>query len=148
MLNICAKRFIKYQYSAYIFRGLTMPENQALSRYGGGYWLSKNDSLTCDGCGENFERPILATIVSNGSSKTYYACPRCLTKVGDLKPQKDDRSRGEEKASTITVHKAKESESKEVGCEHFLGYLKKRPKNTPIPDECLTCNKMIECLTC
>jgi hypothetical protein len=147
MLNTCAKKFIKYQYSAYLLRGLTMPENPALSRYIGGYWLSKNDGLTCDGCGENFERPILATIVSNGSSRTYYACPRCLTKVGDLKPQKDDRSRGEEKASTITVHKAKESESKDAGCEHFLGYLKKRPKNTPIPDECLTCSKMIECLT-
>jgi hypothetical protein len=124
-----------------------MPENSALSRYGGGYWLSKNDGLTCDGCGENFERPILATIVSGCSSRTYYACPRCLTKVGDLKPQKDDRSREEEKASTIVVHKAKESESSEARCGHFLGYLKKRPKNTPIPDECLTCNKMIECLT-
>lgn len=124
-----------------------MSENLTSTRYSGGYWLSKSDGLTCDGCGENFERPILATIVSGGSSRTYYACPRCLTKVWDIKHQKDDRNMEEKKASTIIVHKAKESESNETECGHFLGYLKKRPKNTPIPDDCLTCNKMIECLT-
>ena len=33
-----------------------------------------------------------------------------------------------------------------AGCAHHLGYLKRRPKNTPIPEECLTCSKMIECM--
>lgn len=59
---------------------------------------------------------------------------------------KRDISEEEEKASTVAVRKKEESESDEVKCGHFLGYLKKRPKNTPIPDECLTCSKMIECL--
>jgi hypothetical protein len=34
----------------------------------------------------------------------------------------------------------------DVKCQHFLGYLKRRPKDTPIPDECLTCGRMVECL--
>ncbi|MEM3769622.1 MAG: hypothetical protein QXG76_00365 [Candidatus Bathyarchaeia archaeon] len=124
-----------------------MPENiTTLARYGGGYYLLKRDGATCDGCGENFERPILATIVSGSSSRTYYACPRCLTKVGDVKPARHDRSEEEGKASTVVVRKKGESESEGAKCEHFLGYLKKRPKNTPIPDECLTCSRMIECL--
>ncbi|MEM3565521.1 MAG: hypothetical protein QXK18_01430 [Candidatus Bathyarchaeia archaeon] len=122
-----------------------MSENIILASYGGGYHLPKHNGLTCDGCGENFEKPILATIVSGGSSRTYYACPRCLTKVGEVKPARHERS-DEEKASTVVVRKKEESESEEVKCEHFLGYLKKRPKNTPIPDECLTCSRMIECL--
>jgi hypothetical protein len=33
-----------------------------------------------------------------------------------------------------------------AGCAHSLGYLKRRPKNTPIPEECLICNKMIDCM--
>ena len=37
-------------------------------------------------------------------------------------------------------------QSEEVKCRLFHGYLKKRPKNTPIPDECLICSRMIECL--
>jgi len=33
------------------------------------------------------------------------------------------------------------------GCPHHFGYLVEHPKNTPIPDECLTCIKMLECLS-
>jgi hypothetical protein len=32
------------------------------------------------------------------------------------------------------------------GCLHFFGYLRNIPKNTLIPDECLRCSKMVECL--
>ncbi len=32
------------------------------------------------------------------------------------------------------------------GCPHSFGYLKEHPKNTPIPNECLTCTKIMECL--
>lgn len=37
-------------------------------------------------------------------------------------------------------------QARPAGCSHFLGYLKKFPKNTSIPDECFGCLKMIECL--
>ncbi|MEM3874241.1 MAG: hypothetical protein QXU45_03835 [Candidatus Bathyarchaeia archaeon] len=125
-----------------------MPENLISTRYGGGYMFSRHDGLVCNGCGENFEKPVLATIVSSGSSRTYYACPRCLTKVGDVKPTRHDKGGEEEKASTVVVRRSGESVSEGVECKHFFGYLRKRPKNTPIPDECLTCSRMIECLTC
>jgi hypothetical protein len=32
------------------------------------------------------------------------------------------------------------------GCPHYLGYLSKRPKDASIPDECLTCRKMVKCM--
>ena len=32
------------------------------------------------------------------------------------------------------------------GCPHHFGYLKQHPKKTPIPNECLTCTKIMECL--
>jgi hypothetical protein len=32
-------------------------------------------------------------------------------------------------------------------CSHEFGYLKKRPKGASIPDECLVCQKMIQCLS-
>jgi len=31
-------------------------------------------------------------------------------------------------------------------CPHYFGYLKKLPKNLPIPDECLGCLRIMECL--
>jgi len=30
-------------------------------------------------------------------------------------------------------------------CKHQLGYLRTLPKDTPIPDECLSCDRVIEC---
>lgn len=32
------------------------------------------------------------------------------------------------------------------GCPHKFGYLRTLPKNTPIPDECFGCPKILECL--
>ncbi|MEM0095139.1 MAG: hypothetical protein QXZ51_03120 [Candidatus Bathyarchaeia archaeon] len=105
----------------------------------------KANSLTCSECGEVFQRPILATFSANGLSKTYYACPRCLTKVKEAPPEKE-RESGE--VSVDSGQKVMDEHAKAGGeCPHFFGFLKKRPKNMPIPDECLTCNRMIECLT-
>jgi len=33
------------------------------------------------------------------------------------------------------------------GCAHKFGYLKNLPKNTPIPDECFGCPRIVDCLT-
>jgi len=30
-------------------------------------------------------------------------------------------------------------------CPHVFGYLKKLDKNAPIPDECLSCSRIMEC---
>jgi hypothetical protein len=35
---------------------------------------------------------------------------------------------------------------RDVTCGHFFGYLNKRQKGTPIPEPCLVCTKMVECL--
>ncbi len=32
------------------------------------------------------------------------------------------------------------------GCLHFFGYLRNMPKNTLIPDDCLGCSKIVECM--
>lgn len=32
-----------------------------------------------------------------------------------------------------------------LSCPYAFGYLKKRDKNAPIPDECLSCPSMLEC---
>ncbi|MGQ9507145.1 MAG: hypothetical protein ACUVTB_04720 [Candidatus Bathycorpusculaceae bacterium] len=99
----------------------------------------------CSECHETFQKPILATVNSRGYAQTYYACPRCLTKVTVVK---DSKERRDEEASP-SVGKVKRTEVKHesaVECKHFLGYLKKRPKGMSIPDECLVCDKMVECL--
>jgi phage FluMu protein Com len=114
--------------------------------------FSENQTgFRCTGCNVTFQKPILATVSSRGYVNEYYACPRCLSKVGDVKQHKhEDEGDEEDKRSSITIEKIKKvavaKHEDTVTCEHFLGYLKKRSKDAPIPDECLTCGKMIECM--
>lgn len=94
--------------------------------------------FTCNECGEAFQKPILATVSRNGRMQTYYACPRCMTRIS--------KERKEITISNKDVKKTSVKLENNAECKHFFGYLKKRPKDVPIPDECLTCEKMIKCM--
>lgn len=69
----------------------------------------------------------------------------------DSKPQVQTPETRDEKPSK-PVEKPKLQEGKKPypssrDCPHFFGYVRSLPKNTPIPDECLGCPWIVECLT-
>jgi DNA-directed RNA polymerase subunit RPC12/RpoP len=97
---------------------------------------------TCGACGESFENPLLAMVFNESVVEEYYACPNCLSKVASLR-QKPDVEEVDEAEDEVAVEGGVEGLA---DCAHQLGYLKRRPKNTPIPEECLTCSKMIDCM--
>jgi DNA-directed RNA polymerase subunit RPC12/RpoP len=100
----------------------------------------------CDTCGKEFETPLLAMISSGSKLEEYCACPKCLSKVGNLEPQENlevDEAVENETLKTKIEGTAEESPA----CAHHFGYLKHRPKNMPIPEECFICSKMIECMS-
>lgn len=99
----------------------------------------------CEQCGEEFIKPIFATVSSRDLTDQYYACPRCLSKVRAFENQKNEETCKEQVLKKKVYNKA-EILKKGLTCNYSLGHLKKRPKNTPIPEECFTCTKMIECL--
>jgi hypothetical protein len=114
---------------------------------------TNEENTICKICGEEFENPLLTEFHSGSAIEEYHACPRCLTKVSEIEHgQKADidvtfeeeaelPQEIEEKTPNFENSKAEETQA----CPHFLGYLKKRPKGTPIPEGCLTCTKMIDC---
>ena len=106
-------------------------------------------SFTCNECGQKFQQPLLATVTAAELTQKYYACPRCMTKIGDIETHRS-RETDEKPISasiSMSIPEKPETETENGGtCPHFLGYLKKRPKNMQIPDECLTCDKTVECL--
>lgn len=106
---------------------------------------TRESNFTCDECGKAFQKPILATISASGQSRTYYACPRCLTNVRNMKAPTKEK---EEKGPVLTEEEPPKppQESNDSSCTHSFGYLKKHEKSMPFPDECLTCPKMVECL--
>lgn len=82
-------------------------------------------SLICPNveCGKVFQKVLMLTDLSKSSKETYYACPHCLTKV------------------EIVV----KEEEPPLECPYYFGFLKTLPKKTSVPDECLTCLKIMEC---
>jgi len=104
----------------------------------------------CDSCGRTFEDPIHLTNLSGVTAQNYDACPFCFSRVEESPVlQKIDDLRKSISESSITfpedLSKKPESPGQDE-CPHHFGYLRKRPKNAPIPESCLTCKKMIQCL--
>jgi DNA-directed RNA polymerase subunit RPC12/RpoP len=107
--------------------------------------VAHTESL-CNACGEIFDAPLLATVSSDNLVEEYYACPKCLSKVLSVERREQeevDDIGGEDSPRDI---EAEDIVAKKAGCAHHLGYLKSRPKKNTIPEECLTCSKMIECM--
>jgi DNA-directed RNA polymerase subunit RPC12/RpoP len=114
----------------------------------------------CTRCGKPFTSPIFAVNNSPGIAEGYYACPTCLSKVEIKKeeikaakaaepepeveaiqqePVVEEAAPVEEPASTVSA-------ASSPVCQHYTGYLKKRPKGSPMPDECYTCALMLDCM--
>lgn len=99
-------------------------------------------------CGKIFIEPIELTVRIRGSPETYYACPHCFSRLSLSGNRQKDPSEAplcaSKKASWETIRDIENNRPK--GCVHFLGYLKTRPKSSPIPDGCLTCTSIIHCM--
>ena len=92
-------------------------------------------------CGKVFEKPLQLIDPAKPSDEGYPVCRYCLSKIESTQPEQEIATETflEEKPQDIIEHK-------EEGCPHFVGYLRKRPKNAEIPDFCLTCPEMMKCL--
>ncbi|MEM2917469.1 MAG: hypothetical protein QXN63_03835 [Candidatus Bathyarchaeia archaeon] len=107
--------------------------------------LGEENGIVCTyvKCGKTYKEPIIVTnLSSNAQEKTYYACPHCLSKVN--MPKKETQ-KPKDTAKETEEDTEKEEDSSPT-CPYHFGYLKTKPKNASIPDECLTCPKMIKCL--
>ena len=89
-------------------------------------------------CHKEFEKPLMLTDFSTTPRETYYACPHCLTKVEVVA--------GGSKLNSISVETSENPvEKPPTECAHRFGYLETLPKEATIPDECLTCSKLLQC---
>ena len=50
-----------------------------------------------------------------------------------------------EQPKSIVEESCEKKPAEEADCKHEFGYLKTLPKNAPIPKDCLSCRRIIEC---
>ena len=106
-------------------------------------------------CGKSFTAPVRLTDLSHKPrSETYYACPYCFSKMDesecdDSHELKLTKTGTYEIATSFSSKKnAKNTVQEEIAasCPHHVGYLKKRSKEEAVPDSCLTCPKILQCM--
>lgn len=100
----------------------------------------RTEHLVCpyNECKKEFEKPVMLTDFSKMPRATYYACPHCLTKIDVMV-----KDRSLDSVSLETSEGGPEKAPSE--CSHRFGYLKTLPRDTTIPDGCLTCPKLLQC---
>jgi len=112
---------------------------------------------------EEGEKATTSLSVNSVLEKVKDTAPKLLKKVKALIPssnlfQKEKMKKTEEPQAEPSVKeekamqeepKTKQSAEKKEGssgCSHTFGYLATRPPDTPIPQECLICPKIVECM--
>lgn len=78
----------------------------------------------------------------------YNACPFCFAREehGNLKGENNSMEPAFDDIPVISSKNEKGAGSEQPKCPQHFGYLKNRPKNAPIPEICLTCERMIKCV--
>lgn len=108
-----------------------------------------------DRCGKSFATPVRLTDLSHKPrSETYYACPYCFSKMeescphvdSELKMMKDGGYEISTKGMKTGAHKDSGKDALAANCPHHVGYLKTRSKDEAVPDSCLTCSKILQCM--
>lgn len=116
----------------------------------------KKKAFTCQNpsCKKSFTAPLKTLNLQENPSEAYYTCPYCLTKIKitdetlktDKKPEETPFEKAKQKINqTETKEKIKNSD-KPSGCHYHSGYLSERTSKEQIPDECLVCKDIIDCM--
>ncbi len=116
----------------------------------------ENQNYTCPNpiCGKEFTTPLKTKNLSSKQAEVYDACPYCLTEITiekpsvviDLKKEVETEKDESEKTSVSFRKEPLTTPSKPQECQHYMGYLSKRSRTEKIPEECITCPKIVECM--
>jgi hypothetical protein len=116
----------------------------------------KKKTFTCQNpsCKKTFIVPLKTLNLQQTPPNPYFACPYCLTKIEltDTPPKTEEKSKksfleAQPKNNQVDLEKkhVKKSE-KPAACQYHLGYLSERSSKQQIPDDCLVCKDIIECM--
>ena len=110
----------------------------------------KNSAFTCPNvsCGKVFTKPLRALNLQQDSEGPYDACPYCLTAItlDDSSMVTSDEPKETEAEEEEYTEERAEIPEKPSECGYHLGYLSERTSKEKIPDECMMCKDIVECM--
>ncbi|MBS7647214.1 MAG: hypothetical protein QXD34_02990 [Candidatus Bathyarchaeia archaeon] len=111
-------------------------------------------------CGKTFSKPLKVENLSSGTPVFYEACPYCLTEITmeksgspatffESKPlpiEEKDVRKPASKPELETVKEIQQTSLETPNCKHHFGYLSERSSREWIPEECIICPKIVQCM--
>lgn len=109
---------------------------------------AKSQSFTCSNpeCGKVFSDPIIVQDLSLKNRSSYSACPYCLTEIVIEKNIIKKSKVKMEKKHSAKAKLIPQATSETHGCPYHFGFLSQRSKKDKIPEECMTCEKIVQCM--
>jgi len=93
--------------------------------------------------------------LASKNAEPYDACPYCLTEISleeenSVVMEEGQKSEAKEieieEPSRLSYSGEKPTPSKSQGCAHYFGYLSERSAKGHIPDECMICESIVQCM--
>ncbi|MEM3881295.1 MAG: hypothetical protein QXD19_06075 [Candidatus Bathyarchaeia archaeon] len=110
----------------------------------------RSSAYTCPNvsCGRVFTKPIKVLNLQQASQAPYDACPFCFTEIAikDEMPVLVDEAKETVAEEKMPAEGHVENYEKPSGCSYYLGYLSERSSKNKIPDECMMCRNIVECM--
>ncbi|MGD0978541.1 MAG: hypothetical protein ABR962_05300 [Candidatus Bathyarchaeia archaeon] len=111
-------------------------------------------SYTCSNpsCSKSFAKPLKAVNLSLENPEPYLACPHCLTDITTQQKPSIAEARPVLDAETLKTAKDGLEEEKaalqpaKTLCTHHFGYLSERSSKEKIPEECMACAEIVNCM--
>jgi len=118
---------------------------------------TEGQSHTCPNplCGRVFANPLKAENLGLQNHEAYYACPYCLTEItlekNSTTVEKKQKVETKKIKSELTKAQFKDEETaqpskKMQGCAYHFGYLSERSEKGKIPEECIVCENIVQCM--
>jgi hypothetical protein len=117
---------------------------------------SGNQKFTCgnSSCGRFFSKPLKALNLRAEKAEPYLACPYCLTEITAELPsslgevsliQEEEAITNAEETAKPVEEKSSEPQAKGQ-CPYHFGYLGERSNKDQMPEECMVCENMLNCM--
>jgi len=118
--------------------------------------LPEGQNFTCPNptCGKVFTNPLKTENLHPNGKEVYDACPYCLTEITlEDEPITVRKEESLETSKTEDVQirnnpkeETRQQPSKVQGCTHHFGYLSNRSSKEKIPEECMVCENIVQCM--
>jgi hypothetical protein len=104
--------------------------------------------LTCPNnkCGKVFDKSLQTINLQQNSSTPYNSCPYCFTEITLSESEIENPPEESFTASELEKEETAGDLGKTIICNHHLGYLKEKELKQQIPEECILCARVIDCM--